>query len=123
MGKNGSINDPEWQGFANIRLESHHRKAVKALAASMTDQDRWGYILECLDAGYMVTVSPDVENDAVIVTLTGKGVVDNGNAGYAMSQRHSDPDVALAASKFAHEEIAERGLWVAKQYDWKQVDW
>ena len=119
---NKNVNGDNWQGFANIRLESQDRKAVKALAAGMTGDDVWSYVLECLDDGYQVSFAPDYEHDAVIVTLTGKGD-DNVNCGYAMSQRHSDPAVAVAASRFAHVEIAERDLWVKRQYDWKQVDW
>lgn len=111
-----------WNGFANIRLESQHQKAIKALAGTMTGDDVLAYILECVDDGYAVSVSPDFEHDAIIVTLTGKGD-DNVNCGYAMSQRHSDPIVALAASKFAHEELAQRELWVKFQYDWRDVSW
>lgn len=118
--QNGS-ND-NWQGFANIRLESQHKKAIKALAEQMTDADRWAYVLEMLDEGYQITFAPDNANDAVIVTLTGK-YDGNRNCGWAMSQRHSDPDVALAASLFAHQEIAQRGSWVEYQDDWRKVDW
>jgi hypothetical protein len=120
---NGKTNDPDWQGFANIRLESHHRKAIKAFAESLTGDDVWGYILECLDEDYKVSFSPDYENDAIIVTLTGQGANGNPNAGYAMSQRHSDPGVAVAASLFAHREIAQRGMWIEHEYNWRDVEW
>lgn len=118
---NGNNRDEDWNGFANIRLESQDRKAVKALAETMTGDDVWGYILECLDEGYKISISPDDENDAIIVTLT--GTVTSVNPATAMSQRHSDPLVAMAASLFAHTEIADRGDWLTCVYDWRKVDW
>ncbi len=121
MPKENANREDDWNGFANIRLESQDRKAVKALAETMSGEDVWGYLLECLDEGYKVSISPDDENDAIIVTLT--GTEKSANPYTAMSQRHSDPLVAMAASLFAHREIADRGDWLNCVYDWRKVDW
>ena len=111
-----------FNGFVNIRLESQDKKAIKVLADNTSADDHWAFILETISDGYAISISPDFENDAVIVTLTGKGD-DNVNCGFAMSQRHSDPHIALAASRFAHEQIAQRGEWGKRAYDWREVDW
>ena len=120
MAQNGQNGD--WRGFVNIRLESQHKKAVKALRASIDGDWIEGKLLEFVSDGYQFSMSPDVENDAIICTLTGK-TDDCTNCGFSLSQRHSDPLVALAALVFAHEEIAQRGIWEAVQYDWRNVDW
>lgn len=123
MARNGNnaSRDEDWNGFANIRLERQDRKAVKALAETMSAEDVVNHILECLDEGYKVSVSPDYENDAIIVTLT--GTVTSVNPATAMSQRHSDFMVAMAASRFAHVELADRGDWFDCVHDWREVDW
>lgn len=120
MATNGQRDD--WNGFVNIRLESQHKKAIKALAEASTDADWVAFILETVDDGYQLSIAPDGANDAIICTLTGKGD-DCVNRGFSMSQRHSDPMVALAALRFAHEEIGQRDVWEKVQYDWRNVDW
>lgn len=115
-------NGDGWLGFVNIRLESEHKKAIKALASTLDGDSILTEFLELVDDGYQVSISPDKANDAIIVTLTGKesGCV---NCGYSMSQRHDDPVVAMAAVLFAHKELAERDLWEKVQYDWQKTDW
>lgn len=111
-----------FNGFVNIRLETQDKRAIKVLAEDYTAQQNWDWICDQLGDGYALSISPDFENDAIIVTLTGKGA-HNVNSGFAMSQRHSDPNVALAALRFAHDEIAERGEWGKRAYDWRDTDW
>lgn len=112
----------DWKGFVNVRLESHHKKAIKALRADVDGDWIEGKLLEFVSDGYQISMSPDEENDAIIWTLTGKAS-DCVNRGYSLSQRHSDPIVALVALVFAHEELAQRGSWEAVEYDWRNVDW
>lgn len=115
-------NGDDWQGFVNIRLDAAHKKAIKTLRESMADELFFAEMVELVDDGYQVSLSPDKENDAIIATLTGKEC-ENGNRGYSMSQRHDDPYVALAALLFAHKELAQRDAWEKVAYDWRRTDW
>lgn len=99
-----------WNGFVNISLEKEHRKAIKALARGLTGEDVVNKICEYLDDGYRVSFSPDVKNEAIVVTMTGRDE-EHANSGFSFSQRHSDPMVAFAAIVFCHEELAQRGDW------------
>lgn len=104
------MSDNGWNGFVNIGLEKEHRKAIKALAKGLTGEDVVNKICEYLDDGYRVSFSPDIANQAIVITMTCKDE-DNANSGFAFSQRHSDPIVAFAAMVFCHEELAQRGSW------------
>lgn len=99
-----------WNGFVNIALEKEHRKAIKALAKGLTGEDVLNKICEYLDDGYRISFSPDTANQAIVVTMTCKDE-GNVNSGFAFSQRHSDPIVAIAAVIFCHEELGQRGSW------------
>lgn len=115
-------NGDGWLGFVNIRLETEHKKAIKAYAEALDGDTILAELIELIDDGYQVSLSPDKENASIIATLTGKDG-DCVNSGYSMSQRHDDPVVAVAALLFAHKELAQRDAWVKVQYDWQKTDW
>lgn len=115
-------NNGDWKGFANIRLERADKKAVKKAAEDFGDDKLMQWIFEMSDDGYKISVSPDLENSAVVASLTGV-VPDSENAGLTMTQRHSDVRVALLALRYAHESIAKRGPWEEAENDWRDADW
>ena len=114
--------DNGWNGFVNIRLEKHHKDAVKALVKSNDAADLVAWLSTLGDDGYKFTLTPDLEHGAVIATLIGTEAA-GPNAGFAMSQRHADPVVACWALFFAHEELAQRDAWDDVAYDWRESDW
>jgi hypothetical protein len=116
--KNGS----GFGGFVNIRLESHHKKEIKEEAQKIDDAGLFVWLCEMADDGYKFSLSPDEENGAMIATLVGSSCIGD-NMSLAMSQRHSDPRIAVVALRYAHKTIAGGQSWEAVAYDWREVDW
>lgn len=106
-----------WVGFSNVRLEQHHKKAIKA--AKMTKDEALVWVAEMAEDGYKVTISHDFENGAFLVSLTGK---EGENAGLTMTQRHADILTALKAAHYAHVEICAK-VWPKPGESQYSYDW
>lgn len=111
----------EWVAFVNIRLESEHKAEIKRMSEELAPDYVWRRLSDLMDEGYAFSLTPDVDNNAVIATLTGKydGCP---NAGYSMSQRHLSANIAALALVFAHDVIAEGGNWIDAS-NIGQLDW
>jgi hypothetical protein len=109
-----------WHGFVNVDLTAADKKAIKAKKLSIEELFAW--LAVEVAAGYRFGFGHDADRECYIATLTAKGL-DNINAGYSMSQRHSNAETAIKALWYAHEIKMERNWAGAPKQEQLQFNW
>lgn len=99
MSKDNGNEKSKWRGFVEVDLKEEDKKAIKKRKWSAADC--MAYLEELAKHNYKVSISLDTNNDAYIVSATGK----DENAGWTMSQRHGNLWTAINAHAYAHLEV------------------
>jgi len=110
----------KWQGFVNIYLTPQDKIAIKA--ELMQEEEVLHFLDQMACNGYKVSTSYSPSGGFFSVTLYGNHV-ENPNAGWAMTLRHSDLLTAYTALSFAHEHKSDLGDWVGKEESKDELDW
>jgi hypothetical protein len=109
--KNGiEANTGDWQGFVDVSLDDNDRAIIQeTLHASEFGPDE--FLIDALEAGYKVSLSPDATHQCVVATLTGRSP-HCPNVGYSLVARGPDIVGALCALDHKHTAICKRGKWL-----------
>lgn len=110
----------KWLGFVSVTLNKQEKRRAKEKQVS--DERIHKFIIEAAQLGYKLSVAYEADQNFFTVTLYGN-IVDNPNAGYAMSIRHSDLLVCFSAFHYLFEETGLDADWserwdTANAYDW-----
>jgi len=97
--------------FLTLKLTSQDREKFDVWAKEGTKKT-WPMLRELYEGGYKVSISPDFNNQCVIVSLTG---TDNSthNVGYCMTSRAEDVQEAILIACYKHFVMADGADWEA----------
>ncbi len=98
----------KFQGFVSVNLNKEERVAVKEM--ELTDGQIIEFWTHAAELGYKVSVSFSDKGEFYTVTLYGNHS-ENKNAGYAMSMRHKDMLVCIAAFYFLFADTSMGESW------------
>jgi hypothetical protein len=110
--KNGSRKKrqrADWKGYVNVYLSDDEKKRIKDEDAGLDELMLWAAGMVSL--GYRFTLSWDDYSDCFKAQMSGDFVDLGDNAGKAISFRHVEPEIAIAALRYAIDELFGRGDW------------
>ena len=110
----------KFQGFVSVNLNKEERTAVKEMV--LTDGGTVEFFTQAAEMGYKVSVSFSDKGEFYTVTLYGNHS-DNKNAGYAMSMRHKDMLVCIAAFYFLFSDTGMDESWEERFDTTDNNDW
>lgn len=111
---------PKWSGFVKVYLTPAEKKQIKA--ELMQEDHVLQFIDDMAKGGYKVSVSYSEAGNFYSVTAYGN-TLDNVNAGWAMTLRHSDLQTAFTALAFSHEYKGIMGDWEGKYGEEGELNW
>ena len=119
--RSGDNGKPEWQGFINHSLGTTDKENIKGMVAS--GQADLLVVQELTEAGYSFKIQHDAYSGCVSVIMFG-GADSGENAGWAMSCRHTDLNVAMAGILYQHFDLSgDNDVWpkptdITSEHDW-----
>ncbi|AXH78686.1 MAG: hypothetical protein [Circular genetic element sp.] len=122
MAKKGSSgNDNGWKGFLNYSLGKTDKKKIREMCND--SMDYIGHMSEWLENGYSIKIVWDKVSDCPCVILIGLPE-SKGDAGYAVSMRHSDIPMAIAGMVYMRMTfVDESNQWIVEDADGKDNNW
>lgn len=113
--------DDNWRGFINHNLGSSDKIRIKDLLAK--GEHGLYRISELLESGYTFKIKWDDYGSCPAILCFG-GEDAGGDAGWAISARHPELDVAILALVEKDRQLrAEDGFWLKPPDDGAKFDW